>query len=192
MTDTKHDALGAGDILRQQFYLEANNPELHGSWNSLKIVDDMPYILNIKRIEHGDKNVDDTYKIDNKYHLHYCGYVGIPRFHPLYGKVNDFGGTSWIEEDGMERDNVLNVHGGITFTGYKRPWGTQFFFVGFDTAHYNDINDIEILESCIKHHDYVFMTHAKVKKEVKNLFKQVLDYTKINAVSISAWPEEEE
>ena len=192
MTDTKHDAPSAADILRQQFYLQANNPELHGPWNSLKIVDDMPYVLHIKRVERGDKNVDDTYKIDNTYHLHYCGYVGMPRFHPLYGKVNDFGGTSWIEEDGIERDAMLNVHGGITFTGYMTPWGTQFFFVGFDTAHYNDINDIEILESCIKHRDYDFMTHAKVKKEVKNLFKQVLDYAKINAVSISAWPEEEE
>ena len=102
-----------------------------------------------KRVEHGDKNVDGTYKIDNKYHLHYCGYVGMPKMHPLYGKVNDFGGTSWIEEDGIERDDMLYVHGGITFTGYKRPWGTQFFFVGFDTAHYNDINDVEILEDLI-------------------------------------------
>lgn len=54
-----------------------------------------------------------------------CGYVGVPKEHPLFGKCC-----------GEEPDD-LSVHGGVTFCGSIE--GFDLWFLGFDTAHYGDL-----------------------------------------------------
>jgi hypothetical protein len=72
---------------------------------------------------------------------HRCGYIVIPE-------------KSRIENDNYED---LDVHGGITFCDYVttswfddllEPWECHFntYCIGFDTANYDDGNDIELSE----------------------------------------------
>ena len=61
-----------------------------------------------------------------------CGYIGIPKGHPLYG---------------VTHDNIdVDVHGALTFSSHSKKCGfldeadrdADLWIVGFDTAHYND------------------------------------------------------
>ena len=88
-----------------------------------------------------------------------CGYVGVPKGHPLYKK--------------NYKDNKfpdLNVHGGVTFTGFLSPVsGKEFWFIGFDCAHAFDIIskfDIQLKSNIYRDMDYV-------SKEIKKLAKQI-------------------
>ena len=65
-------------------------------------------------------------------HGYRCGYVQIP---------NDI--LPKVQED-AEQDSEcvpVNVHGGVTFAGYLKDFDE--FFIGFDCAHYGDLQDIE-------------------------------------------------
>ena len=64
-------------------------------------------------------------------HGHWCGYVGVPREHPLYGK----------EYSNMR---TLQVHGGVDYTGrcsppicHVAPEGMpeDVWWIGFDSGH---------------------------------------------------------
>lgn len=57
----------------------------------------------------------------------FCGYVRIPEDHKFYGK------------DVNELENLLTVHGGVTFAGALD--GMDGFYVGFDCAHLGDMPD---------------------------------------------------
>lgn len=62
--------------------------------------------------------------------LHLCGYVGIPKEHPLY-LVNYISDDNPIDE--------LECHGGVTFTGNNlKGMKEDFWYIGFDCAHYMD------------------------------------------------------
>ena len=57
-----------------------------------------------------------------------CGYVALPRSHPLHGKsYEDLAGIS--------------VHGGLTFSGSMEG----VWLLGFDCAHYGDSVDLALL-----------------------------------------------
>ena len=62
-----------------------------------------------------------------------CGYVGIPKEHPLYA----------IDYDKIEAD----VHGGLTY-GSTSPVGDedQRYYVGFDCCHCGDGFDIALID----------------------------------------------
>lgn len=66
----------------------------------------------------------------HEHNLNLNGYVGVPRKHPLYGKLY------------MSNEQVsdLYVHGGITFSGYGRwpEFQEELWYFGFDTAHFMD------------------------------------------------------
>lgn len=56
-----------------------------------------------------------------------CGYVGVPKEHP------------WYEQD--YNNLPVTIHGGLTYGNFGIPETDQpkdIWFVGFDTAHYND------------------------------------------------------
>ncbi len=89
------------------------------------------YILKLQRVTFNTEE-----ESDNLVHLHYCGYVGIPKSHPLYRKMNDFGGNAYDVDDNIIDD--VYAHGGITFTGHMKEWGRDYFFIGFDCAHVTD------------------------------------------------------
>ena len=56
---------------------------------------------------------------------YYCGYVKIPTLHPFYGeKYQDL-------ED-------IDVHGGLTFSGYLDDIGEDKYLLGFDCGHAGD------------------------------------------------------
>ena len=105
-----------------------------------------------------------------------CGYVGIPKGHPLYGKHNDsqvkvtmkeliedeemnqIGNRGvWTllglpndEDDQVRLDSYFMVHGGITYAaGGKNshhPIDTDLWWFGFDCGHYGDCPDYDLLE----------------------------------------------
>jgi len=113
------------------------------------------YICNIKR---------------NFLHV-WVGYIYIPQGHPCFGKFYD--------------DINVNVHGSLTFSLPKTLNGINYYVLGFDTGHYDDIipdgyvndawdndndndNDNEVIKPTYK--DYNF-----VKQETMNLADQLLD-----------------
>jgi hypothetical protein len=65
---------------------------------------------------------------------HWCGYVGLPLDHPAYGKSDE---------------DVVDVHGGITYAGKCAGYvchiaspgePDEVFWLGFDFAHCNDVS----------------------------------------------------
>ena len=54
------------------------------------------------------------------------GYVKVPKSHPFYNMDNN-----------LEIMLNIHVHGGVTFTGSMPELGDGWW-IGFDTAHYND------------------------------------------------------
>ena len=55
------------------------------------------------------------------------GYVNIPKNHPFYN----------IDDD-LDITLEIHVHGGVTFTGTMPERLGDGWWIGFDTAHYND------------------------------------------------------
>ena len=71
---------------------------------------------------------------------HRCGYIEIPEDHSLYGKHYS------------EIDDIVDVHGGWTYSDYTRgdyPAKANFesWWIGFDTAHLGDAQDIGLIKS---------------------------------------------
>lgn len=60
-----------------------------------------------------------------------CGYVGIPKTHPLYGKYYD-------------DVDCLHCHGGVTYSGggekSQYPVESDLWWFGFDCGHEEDHN----------------------------------------------------
>lgn len=99
-----------------------------------------------------------------------CGYVGIPKEHPLYGK--DYSDHLDIEKEKLEgveigkrgvmsllsfiiNDNdkvtldvYFNVHGSLTYSGggesSKYPIESDLWWFGFDCNHYGDKADLKL------------------------------------------------
>lgn len=77
-----------------------------------------------------------------------CGYVGVSKGHPAFGKhYNEV-------EDLVPGDDYISAHGGLTFSDYCDEYGAEetsichipepgepdhVYWVGFDTAHYMDV-----------------------------------------------------
>jgi hypothetical protein len=112
---------------------------------------------------------------------HRCGYVGIPKTHPLYGV--SYGDQSPIlmmqniadenigergilpivcfafneNKEHMTPDTYFNVHGGITYSGEGNyPIESNLWWYGFDCAHYNDEPDYDkVLEYNLEDEDKI-------------------------------------
>jgi hypothetical protein len=98
----------------------------------------------------------------------WCGYVGVPATHPLFGKgygdrvpvpdrgavaVDKAGPISLLieamqEDDGCVAIDVLfNVHGGITYSGDTWPVKDGLWYFGFDCSHCNDLTPQDVFFS---------------------------------------------
>ena len=99
---------------------------------------------------------------------HRCGYVGVPRIHPLYGKgyddyleikKSDIGDRkisgiiplflACLDEDERVRiEAYFTCHGGITYSGGGEnstyPIESNLWWFGFDCAHYGDGKDLDL------------------------------------------------
>lgn len=99
---------------------------------------------------------------------HRCGYVGVPKNHPLYGKkysdyleikkedlkdreisgVFPLLGACLDEDERMKIEAYFQCHGGITFAnGGKNsnyPIESDLWWFGFDCGHYDDGRELEL------------------------------------------------
>ena len=101
----------------------------------------------------------------------WCGYVAVPKDHPLHGK-------SYDDAHGAA---AINVHGGLTFDGERAEPGQ--WFLGFDCNHYRDrAPGLESLLVNIRNgvngpglgDDFdVYRTAAYVRDECTNLARQL-------------------
>lgn len=119
-----------------------------------------------------------------------CGYVGIPKEHPLYGKnyddhleikKEDIEGKevsgifpllgAIIDEDERVRiEAYFNCHGGITYAGggenSKYPIISNLWWFGFDCAHCDDDKDLDLaMEIFPEHAEQIAMT-----KSIENMY----------------------
>lgn len=97
--------------------------------------------------------------------LHLCGYVGVPKNHPCYEHRDFF--TPPLSD--------IEVHGGITFSNYFKSKKYQnFWFIGFDCAHYGDIMP-GLIEHFPSHNRSKSMYRDKsyVKQNINLLLKQL-------------------
>lgn len=101
----------------------------------------------------------------------WCGYVGVPKNHPAYGK-------SYSEID-------VDVHGGLTYANrcdgdpvngvcHKAKEGEpdDLYWLGFDCAHFGDITPVSLLFG-IPSYDIHYWTLEEVKQECINLAEQL-------------------
>jgi hypothetical protein len=58
-----------------------------------------------------------------------CGYVGLPKSHPYFGK----------HYDDVDDENI-QVHGGLTFSGYWEELADNLWYLGFDCGHAWDMD----------------------------------------------------
>ena len=99
---------------------------------------------------------------------HRCGYVGVTKEHPLYGKdysdyldikKSDVEGevkgryftilmAAWDEDERARLDFYFDCHGGLTFAdggkGSIYPVKSDLWWFGFDCAHYGDGKDLDL------------------------------------------------
>jgi len=111
---------------------------------------------------------------------HRCGYVGIPKEHPLYG-------VDYSNKD-PSPEFIFDVHGGLTYSGGGNfPIESDLWWFGFDCAHYDDAKDPSIMSEeyvlYTKHYmgDFAMDGSIKdteyVKEECIQLAKQLAEYT---------------
>lgn len=96
-----------------------------------------------------------------------CGYVALPKGHPLYGKSafsdtkvpfrdimnSTLGKRSVLTLLGFPEDADLpvtlcayfDVHGGITFADGGHPIDDDNWYIGFDCCHYQDGKDLDLV-----------------------------------------------
>ncbi len=90
--------------------------------------------------------------------MHLCGYVGVFKGHPLYGKSYDEDEVMW----------EIEVHGGLTYADNhipnKEPDGLWWF--GFDCSHAGDSHIYSSGRGIYRDMEYV-------KSECMKLFQQL-------------------
>lgn len=128
---------------------------------------------------------------------HRCGYVGIPKDHPLhgvgYGDPSEVLGEMWekakdgpigkrgiipifcatsADDTAPRPDVVFDVHGGITYSGgsdeYPAPNDGLWWF-GFDAGHCGDAKDESIMSQEMLDIERRFMSSMAVHGTVRDL-----------------------
>lgn len=97
---------------------------------------------------------------------HLCGYVGIPKNHPLYGRNYD--------DDAVD----IQVHGGLTYADSDEDWGGGLWWFGFDCSHGGDLSPKLLMVLFEKNRfDFgrheVYRTWEYVEREVRELSAQL-------------------
>lgn len=112
---------------------------------------------------------------------YHCGYVGVPKTHPLYGKdysdscealtfpaeenIGKRGPVAVLFSDGSAKpDVVFDVRGSLTYADghpqYPVP-ATDIWWFGYDCGHYNDApSDQHLAQQRLRYPDMPFMWTA--------------------------------
>lgn len=89
----------------------------------------------------------------------YCGYVGVPLTHILFARTYS------------SIPGYLKVHGGVTYSGPMDGIGDDFWFFGFDCAHYGDeVPGFKVGLGTGEYREFPY-----VLKETLSLIKQLRD-----------------
>ena len=65
---------------------------------------------------------------------HRCGYVGVPKGHHMYGL------------DYWKYIDKIDCYGGLTYCGFLDEENKEYWYFGFDCAHFEDGIDIKSLK----------------------------------------------
>jgi hypothetical protein len=102
-------------------------------------------------------------------HGSWCGYVGVPVNHPVYGK--DYGDNE---------TETLDVHGGITYASkcagaichIPAPgMPDEVWWLGFDTAHYMDLSPTDNFHETATYKDigYIIAECVRFAKQLREM-----------------------
>lgn len=123
---------------------------------------------------------------------HRCGYVGVPKTHPLYGldyldplpegmkqrgvdvlegqvgKRGSIDVLCAVMGDIMKVGFIFDVHGSITYSGGKsypvQNPDNKWWFFGFDCGHYGDKKDTDASERYgFRKHSFFFHDYGEVR-----------------------------
>lgn len=108
-----------------------------------------------------DEDTKYMCQIRRNVNLSLCGYVGIPKGHPLWGVKYDEFANDYIPD--------LSVHGGLTYS--EEEEGGWWWF-GFDCAHAGDLAPCALIYSTNRR-DETYRTWGYVEREVRNLSRQL-------------------
>jgi hypothetical protein len=133
------------------------------------LVADRPWETEPNHAEWIDEDTDYKCRITRHDHFgHLCGYVGIPKSHPLYGKH--------YSDDEVEN---LDAHGGLTHSGEDQDDKDTWWF-GFDCSHGGDLSPNMLVHLIGNGHTYtpdkgsdVYRTWEYVEREVRELSAQL-------------------
>ena len=112
-----------------------------------------------------------------------CGYVGVPPEHPWYGA--DYGSdpahpgeSVWDEDSPADRENapdcLINVHGGVTYSGKGVGVNEGQWVFGFDCTHSGDLAPGPSMFGGVAFEGYdVYRTLEYVRKECTSLAFQL-------------------
>lgn len=90
---------------------------------------------------------------------HYCGYVWLPEDHPL------------TYQRGADIDDLISVHGGVTYSAWEKEGEEKFYVVGFDCAHAGDyVSVLSLRPISLGDHKW---TLEEVTEEVNHFAEQL-------------------
>ena len=108
---------------------------------------------------------------------HYCGYVGVPKSHPIANDNCPHCGND------METKDSLDVHGGVTYNGFSDNYpikNIDIYWLGFDCAHSRDLTLKDIAKNrprfnegeSFKDMDYCVRQCEKLSKQLYEMLKK--------------------
>lgn len=118
---------------------------------------------------------------------HLCGYVGVSKGHPCYGRIYE----PMIYDDIYK----IQIHGGLTHSGEGDGgnWPKGYWWFGFDCAHAWDL--VPNLQMLSKHMgfrmdvlDGIYRDFEYVRKETKSLVEQIMTIDFIDWEFTWVWP----
>jgi hypothetical protein len=94
----------------------------------------------------------------------WCGYVGVPKEHPGFGKKYD--------------DMYMSVHGGLTYSGHIRDTredtlNADVWWIGFDCNHYDDYSPVMAIQMPGMFNNAMYRDLAFVRAETERLADQL-------------------
>lgn len=148
---------------------------------------------------------------------HRCGYVGIPKEHPLYGKnYSDYLDIKKEDIEGREVSGIIPLfcacldkdervkidvyfqcHGGITYSGggeqSEYPIASDLWRFGFDCAHAGDGKDFyTLMEKFPQNQDYIRqMMRYQIRGETVRSLEYVADECKNLAEQLKEFEKED-